>query len=78
MTSPKDPPGWGIAPKMSLPRFFALTIISRQQRSVFARVGDVVFTCSYIHTPSPREHVLRAYFTLGGIFWVSLIYFLFL
>jgi hypothetical protein len=33
--------------------------------------------------PSPRGHVLRAYFTLGilfvlnGMFWVSLIYFLF-
>ena len=59
--------------------------ISRQQRSGFAPVGDVaVFTRSYIHTPSPREHVLRAYFTLavlfmlGGIFWAILIYFLFL
>ena len=34
--------------------------------------------------PSPRKHVLRAYFTLGvlfvlgGIFWASLIHFLFL
>ncbi|MET0721254.1 MAG: hypothetical protein ABWY64_10515 [Tardiphaga sp.] len=34
--------------------------------------------------PSSRKHVLRAYFTLGvlsvlsGIFWTSLIYFLFL
>ena len=34
--------------------------------------------------PSPRRHVLRAYFMLGmlfvlsGIFWASLIYFLFL
>jgi hypothetical protein len=33
--------------------------------------------------PSPRSHVLRAYFmlgvlfVLGGIFWASLIYFLF-
>ena len=59
--------------------------ISRQQRSGLYRVGDVVvFARSYIHIPSPREHVLRAYFTLGvlfvlgGIFWASLIYFLFL
>ena len=58
---------------------------SRHQRSCLARVEDVaVFARSYIHIPSPREHVLRAYFTLGvlfvlgGIFWASLIYFLFL
>ena len=58
--------------------------ISRQRRSFLARVGDAaVYARSYIWRPSPREHVLRAYFTLavlfvlGGIFWASLIYFLF-
>ena len=63
----------------------AARAISRRQRSGLARVGDVaVFARSYFHIPSPREHVLRAYFTLavlfvlGGIFWASLIYFLFL
>ena len=33
MTSPKDPPGWGIAPKISLPRFFAQTIAGADIRA---------------------------------------------
>ena len=33
MTSPKDPPGWGIAPKMSLPRFFAQTLTGAEIRA---------------------------------------------
>ena len=63
----------------------AARAISRQQRSGLALVGDVaVFARSSIHIPSPREHVLRAYFMLavlfmlGGMFWAILIYFLFL
>ena len=33
MTSPKNPPGWGIAPKMSLPRFFAQTLTGAEIRA---------------------------------------------
>ena len=33
MTSPKDPPGWGIAPEMSHPRFFAQTITGAEIRA---------------------------------------------
>ena len=61
------------------------TQTSDSGRSGLARVGDAAVSARpYTWRPSPREHVLRAYFSLGvlfvlgGIFWASLIYFLFL